>query len=91
MPERVIQPMTDLAKGGVIIGGMSTPTIINNPAMIDYKWLTVHAFLNITYDVWILLVSLLLALHTLGLFKGIRWLYRNVPTMYRKLARMVTS
>ncbi len=78
MPQRVIEPVTNLMKGGLVIGGISTPQLINNPQFIDYKWLTVNAFLNITFDLWIMLVALLVSFHTLGLFRLIRWSYRKV-------------
>lgn len=79
MPQSAIQQIaSDLPKTGVLVGGMSTPVIINNPALIDYKWLTTHGMMGFTFDVWILLLSGILALHTLGLFRGIRWVYRKI-------------
>ena len=79
MPQKAIEHlMNELPKAGVLVGGMSTPAIINSPAVIDYKYLTTHTMLNITWDVWILILSALLTLHVLGLFRAIRWIYRKI-------------
>lgn len=72
MPERAIQSITtELPKAGVLVGGLNAPAIIN------YQWLTTHTFLNITWDVWMVILSAILTFHVLGFFRGIRWLYRK--------------